>query len=195
MSKIYFCICHICFICRHALHFKISLFDFHIIQKWHLFCLFTFWYDFYFYFRAPHWFFLSIVQQGVPHNGQRNIFLCDWILHGDQPWFTFQSAEMETFFFSHMGTFLSNNKGISLFLRVFYPLAGFVCAYYQVFPLFVLRTKADELFIYEKKGHLEECICCSVFITTYTLTCCVKPVLLILYIYILFYFNPSSPSY
>lgn len=79
------------------LHFKATLVDCHIIQQWHLFCLCTFWNSL-FYFRAPLVLPLN-VQPGGPHNGQRNIFLCDWTVHGKQPWFLFHFYRDIVFFF------------------------------------------------------------------------------------------------
>lgn len=133
------------------LHFKATLVDCHIIQQWHLFCLCTFWNSL-FYFRAPLVLPLN-VQPGGPHNGQRNIFLCDWTVHGKQPWFMFHFYRDIVFFFLSFWTriFCHITDYVTV-LVCFHPLAGFVCAYCQVVPLFVLKTKAQMSFLFKEKS-------------------------------------------
>lgn len=117
----------------------------HIFQLWHLFCLFTFWYGF--YFRAPHLFFLSMFNKACPTMA-REIYFCVTGYFMGKPLYTFQSV---FFFFFAMGMFLSNNT-VSHCSCVYFThwLGLFVCTT-RFFPLFVLSTKADQLFIYEKE--------------------------------------------
>lgn len=80
--------------------------------------------------------------------GRRNIFLCDWILDGEQPWLIFQSAEVYSFYFlsyEHVfGCHIKHYKVSHCLLCVFTHWMGL---FVHIIPLFVLKTKADKLFI------------------------------------------------
>lgn len=130
------------------LHFKATLVGCHIIQQWHLFCLCTFW-NFLFYFRAPLVLPLN-VQPGRPHNGQRNIFLCDWTVHGKQPWFMFYFYQDIVFFsFCHFGHVFFCHIADYVTVLVCISPTGWVCL--CVLPgcptLCSQNQSANELFI------------------------------------------------
>lgn len=93
----------------------------------------------------------SMLDKACPHDGEINIFLCDWIFHGELPWFMFQSAKMLTLFFPvFLGTFCHITKYLTVLVCVL-P-TGWVFVYIIKSPHSLFSKPKRISFLFIKKS-------------------------------------------